>query len=59
VLTGPARQREKLPCFWFGKDVAVLPAFGDFTGCAVVDAAEGDSVWVVAADVVRVPLLTR
>jgi DNA ligase-associated metallophosphoesterase len=59
VLTGAARQREKLPCFWFGKDVAVLPAFGDFTGCAVVDAAEGDSVWVVAADVVRVPLLTR
>jgi DNA ligase-associated metallophosphoesterase len=48
VLTGPARQRERLPCFWFGPDVGVLPAFGDFTGCAEVDAGAGDAVWVVA-----------
>ena len=46
VLTGPARQRERLPCFWFGHDVGVLPAFGDFTGCAEIEPQEGDSVWV-------------
>lgn len=48
VLTGPARQRERLPCFWFGRDVGVLPAFGEFTGCAEVDAQSSDQVWVVA-----------
>jgi DNA ligase-associated metallophosphoesterase len=50
VLTGPGRQRERLPCFWFGRDVGVLPAFGQFTGCAEVDVTEGDAVWVVADD---------
>ena len=50
VLIGPARQRERLPCFWFSKSrqVGVLPAFGDFTGCAEVDAQEGDDIFVVA-----------
>ena len=48
VLVGPARQRERLPCFWLKRDTAVLPAFGDFTGCAEVTAADGDEVWVVA-----------
>ena len=33
VLIGPGRQRERLPCFWFGREVGVLPAFGEFTGC--------------------------
>lgn len=53
VLTGPGRQRERLPCFWFGRDVGVLPSFGDFTGSAEIDVREGDSVWVVAEDSVR------
>lgn len=56
VLTGPARQREKLPCFWFGADVGVLPSFGDFTGCAEVSTTDDDSLWVIADDhVSRVP----
>jgi len=50
VLTGPARQRERLPCFWFGPDVGVLPAFGDFTGCAEVSTDDSDSLWVIADD---------
>ena len=58
VLAGMARQRERLPCFWFGREVGVLPAFGDFTGCAQIDAEPGDAVWVVAggasSQVVRV-----
>lgn len=48
VLSGGARQRERLPCFWFGRDVGVLPAFGDFTGCAEIEVEPGDRVWVVA-----------
>jgi len=47
VLVGPARQRERLPCFHFGESVGVLPSFGDFTGCAEIEPREGDRVWVV------------
>ena len=55
ALVGAARQRERLPCFWIGQDVAVLPAFGEFTGCAEVEARAEDEVWVVADErVVRV-----
>ena len=50
VITGPARQRERLPCFKFGREASILPAFGEFTGCAEVVAEEGDEVWVVAGD---------
>jgi uncharacterized protein len=37
-----------LPCFWFGREVGVLPAFGAFTGSAVVRPQRGDHVFVVA-----------
>ena len=50
VLVGRGRQRERLPCFWLGEHTGVLPAFGDFTGCAEATPAEGDAVWVVADD---------
>ncbi|MEP6999874.1 MAG: ligase-associated DNA damage response endonuclease PdeM [bacterium] len=53
VLTGPARQWERLPCFWFSHEVGVLPAFGDFTGSAPIDARDGDAVWVVTGDSAR------
>lgn len=49
-LVGRGRQREKLPCFWLGEQVGVLPAFGSFTGTAIVQPAAGDTVCVVAAD---------
>lgn len=56
VLIGRARQRERLACFWIGREVMVLPAFGEFTGCAEVAARDGDVVWVVAgSEVMRVP----
>jgi metallophosphoesterase superfamily enzyme len=57
VLVGAARQRERLPCFHFGERVGVLPSFGDFTGCAEIDSAERDRVWVVAEG--RVVLVPR
>ena len=47
-LVGAGRQVERLPCFWFGARVGVLPAYGDFTGLATVSPAEDDHVFVVA-----------
>ncbi len=48
VLKGGARQRLKLPCFWFGEKGAVLPAFGAFTGTHPVTAQKGDAIYVIA-----------
>lgn len=42
-------------CFWFGSRVGILPAFGSFTGTAVVTPRAGDDVFVVGeGEVVRV-----
>ena len=32
TIVGKAKQRLKFPCFYFGKEYAVLPAFSTFTG---------------------------
>jgi len=40
----------RLPCFWFGADYGVLPAFGAFTGSAEVRPRRGDQVFVIAED---------
>ncbi|HOU41864.1 MAG TPA: ligase-associated DNA damage response endonuclease PdeM [Promineifilum sp.] len=37
-----------LPCFYFGRDYALLPAFGEFTGTAVVRPRSGERVFVLA-----------
>ena len=38
-LGGRANDRLRLPCFWFGPQVGVLPAFGAFTGLHTIRAA--------------------
>lgn len=48
VMAGPAKQRLRLPCFYFGRHCGILPAFGDFTGMATVDAEPGEAVFVIA-----------
>ena len=45
-LNGRGRDSLRLPCFWFTKTHAVLPAFGDFTGLANVAPQEDDRVFV-------------
>lgn len=47
-LHGPGRQHERLPCFLFGRDYAILPAFGDFTGFGDIEPGEGDRVYAIA-----------
>ena len=46
TLSGRGRQRLKLPCFWFGPQVGVLPAFGKFTGTANVRPRLDDRIFV-------------
>lgn len=47
-LHGPANDSLRLPCFWFGAYVCVLPAFGEFTGTFTVRPQAGDRVFVAA-----------
>ena len=47
-LVGAGRQHARLPCFWFGSQTAVLPAFGDFTGLWPATPAPGDRIFVIA-----------
>lgn len=49
-LRGAGRQLARLPCFWFGPRVGVLPAFGSFTGSVVVAPGPGDRVFALAGD---------
>lgn len=50
VLSGLGRSQEKLPCFHFGPEVGLLPAFGSFTDTATVQPNPGDRIYVIAED---------
>jgi len=47
-LKGRGRQSMKLPCFYFGKEYGILPAFGQFTGTHVIEPNRGDHIFTVA-----------
>ncbi|AKJ31309.1 ligase-associated DNA damage response endonuclease PdeM [Caldimonas brevitalea] len=47
-LSGRALDRLRLPCFWLGPAVGVLPAFGAFTGMHRITPAGGDRLFVTA-----------
>ena len=47
-LKGRGRQVMKLPCFYFGTEYGVLPAFGGFTGTHVIEPSEKDDIFVIA-----------
>lgn len=48
ALSGAGKEYLKLPCFHFAQRQAVLPAFGAFTGLAIVKPAASDRVFVIA-----------
>ncbi|MEO8630106.1 MAG: ligase-associated DNA damage response endonuclease PdeM [Betaproteobacteria bacterium] len=51
-LFGPGRDHVRLPCFVFGLENAILPAFGEFTGGAAVDRSDWQRVFVVTQECV-------
>lgn len=56
-LVGKGRQSMDLPCFHFGRNAALLPAFGAFTGRYRIVPVAGDRVFVASGgSVVRVPV---
>jgi uncharacterized protein len=46
-INGLGRQSLRLPCFYFGSDYSVLPAFSRFTGMASIDPGPGDQVFAI------------
>ena len=55
-LHGRAHDRLRLPCFWFGTTVGVLPAFGAFTGMHPIRPLRGERVFAIAdAQVTELP----
>lgn len=44
ALYSKAKQNLKLPCFFFGNDYAILPAFSNFTGLCLVKPTPQDQV---------------
>ena len=51
-VAGRAWDRLRLPCFWLGETVGVLPAFGAFTGMQPIRPNPGDRLYVIADEVV-------
>jgi DNA ligase-associated metallophosphoesterase len=47
-LNGRANDSVRLPCFWLREGLAVLPAFGAFTGGARIEREPGDRVVALA-----------
>ena len=58
VLTGPGRDSLRLPCFCEEQGLAVLPAFGAFTGTWLVPPAPGRRIHAVGGGAVW-PVLTE
>ena len=49
-LRGKARQSVRLPCFYFSDRNGLLPAFGKFTGTAVIRPKKTDRVFAPVSD---------
>jgi len=47
TVRGAGRQSLHFPCFYFGKEYAVLPAFSKFTGTYTIEPKAGESVFAL------------
>ena len=60
-VLGPAQRAPDalLRCFWLGRAVGVLPAFGRFTGMHPITRQPGDRVYAIAGDMRTMPGLAK
>lgn len=49
-VSGGGRQKLTVPCFYFGKHYALLPAFGNFTGLQTIRVKKEDQVFAVTGN---------
>jgi len=49
-LSGKGKQSLTLPCFYFGENQGLLPAFGSFTGLARVHPKKNDKIFAILED---------
>jgi len=47
VINGKARQALRFPCFYFGNQYAVLPAFGRFTGMHAITSKKNENIFAI------------
>lgn len=47
LINGISKQSLRFPCFYFGKQYAVMPAFSRFTGLAAIKKQKGDNVFAI------------
>jgi DNA ligase-associated metallophosphoesterase len=46
-ISGMGKQSLKFPCFYFGRNYAVLPAFSRFTGLAMIQPDDNEDVFAI------------
>lgn len=49
-LRGEGKQSLRLPCYYFGKEQGILPAFGNFTGLAIIKPRKEDSIYTIVQE---------
>ncbi|MCZ4243686.1 ligase-associated DNA damage response endonuclease PdeM [Pedobacter punctiformis] len=49
-IVGKAKQRLKFPCFYFGKDHAILPAFSLFTGLYNIQPKTNERIFAITPE---------
>lgn len=47
TVVGKAKQSLKFPCFFFGNDYAIMPAFSAFTGLFMVKPKPGEKIFAI------------
>lgn len=56
-LVGKARQSVRIPCFFLSQSRLILPAFGNFTGLALVKPKTDDKLWGITQEKI-IPVLS-
>jgi metallophosphoesterase superfamily enzyme len=47
LIRGLGKQSLRFPCFYFGEQYAILPAFGNFTGFSLIEPSSRENVFAI------------
>lgn len=47
LIRGLGKQSLRFPCFYFGEQYAILPAFGNFTGLSLIEPSSHENVFAI------------